>query len=157
VADSCAAQGYQVAQAQTQTQTQTQVVNEIASLASLTLTAGPSCSRCSHTRVTRSVVEHPDRLTRFGFAYLQALLEAQGRSIDVVHHTSSHDVAQIRGINVSLARSLAWNLTSADAAPRFRAVHHYHCAFAPVHAGRSPMRYHRDVYCALTARRFTGP
>jgi len=31
------------------------------------------------------VVEHQDRLTRFGFAYLDALLRAYGRRIEVVN------------------------------------------------------------------------
>jgi len=35
--------------------------------------------------VTRIVIEHRDRLTRFGFHYLEALLEAQGRTIEVVN------------------------------------------------------------------------
>jgi len=37
-----------------------------------------------HT-VTTIVVEHRDRLTRFGFTYLDTLLTAQGRSIEVVN------------------------------------------------------------------------
>jgi predicted site-specific integrase-resolvase len=37
------------------------------------------------TRVTRSVVEHRDRCTRLGFYSLEALLQAQGRTIDVVN------------------------------------------------------------------------
>ncbi len=36
------------------------------------------------TSVTRMVVEHRDRLTRFGFPYLEALLQAQRRTIAVV-------------------------------------------------------------------------
>ncbi len=31
------------------------------------------------------MVEHRDRLTRFGFHYLETLLEAQGRTIEVVN------------------------------------------------------------------------
>ena len=69
----CTARGYQVAQ----------VVQEIAS--------GANDSRpqlltlLKDTTVTRIVVEHRDRLTRFGFPYLQTLLEAQGRQVEVVH------------------------------------------------------------------------
>lgn len=37
------------------------------------------------TSITRIVVEHGDRLTRFGFHYLETLLEAQKRSIEVVN------------------------------------------------------------------------
>jgi putative resolvase len=73
LADYCAARGYQVAQ----------VVKEAAS--------GVNDSRpqllalLKDTSVTRIVVEHRDRLTRFGFHYLEALLQAQGRTIEVVN------------------------------------------------------------------------
>ena len=33
----------------------------------------------------RIVVEHRDRLPRFGFHYLEALLQPQGRTIEVVN------------------------------------------------------------------------
>jgi putative resolvase len=33
--------------------------------------------------ITRLVVEHQDRLTRFGFRYIETLLEIQGRTIEV--------------------------------------------------------------------------
>ncbi|HEY4384515.1 MAG TPA: IS607 family transposase [Ktedonobacteraceae bacterium] len=36
-------------------------------------------------RATRIVVEHKDRLTRFGFRYLETLLGVQGRAIEVVN------------------------------------------------------------------------
>ncbi len=73
LSDYCAARGYQVAQ----------VVKEIAS--------GVNDSRpkllglLQDTSITRIVVEHCDRLTRFGFHYLETLLEAQGRTIEVVN------------------------------------------------------------------------
>jgi predicted site-specific integrase-resolvase len=73
LAEYCAARGSQVAQ----------VVKEIASGAHdrrpklLTL--------LKDTTMTRIVVEHRDRLTRFGFHYLQALLEAHGRHVEVVN------------------------------------------------------------------------
>ena len=34
-------------------------------------------------QTTRIVVEHKDRLTRFGFRYLETLLELHGRTIEV--------------------------------------------------------------------------
>jgi len=37
------------------------------------------------TRITRVVVEHRDRLTRFGFHYIDALFSVQGRVIEVVN------------------------------------------------------------------------
>jgi putative resolvase len=69
----CEARGYQVAQ----------VVKEIAS--------GVNDSRpkllglLQDASITLIVVEHRDRLTRFGFHYLETLLEAQGRKIEVVN------------------------------------------------------------------------
>ena len=69
----CAAHGYQIAQ----------VVKEIAS--------GVNDSRpkllalLRDTNMTCIVVEHRDRLTRFGFHYLETLLEIQGRTIEVVN------------------------------------------------------------------------
>jgi len=69
----CTVRGYQVAQ----------VVKEIAS--------GVNDSRpkllalLKDRQATRIVVEHKDRLTRFGFHYLGTLLERQGRTIEVVN------------------------------------------------------------------------
>lgn len=71
--DYCAAKGYQVSS----------LVKEIAS--------GVNDSRpkllglLRDSSITRVVVEHRDRLTRFGYHYLETLLEAQGRAIEVVN------------------------------------------------------------------------
>ncbi len=78
----CTVRGYQVAQ----------VVKEIAS--------GVNDSRpkllalLKDRQATRIVVEHKDRLTRFGFRYLETLLEIQGRTIEVVNvaENSSEDL-----------------------------------------------------------------
>ncbi len=49
--------------------------------------------------ITRVVVEQKDRLTRFGFRYIETLLEIQGRTIEVVNPAENskedllHDVA----------------------------------------------------------------
>jgi putative resolvase len=51
--------------------------------------------------ITRVVVEHKDRLTRFGFRYIETLLAIQGRTIEVVNPAENnkedllHDVASI--------------------------------------------------------------
>jgi len=69
----CTVRGYQVAQ----------ITKEIAS--------GVNDSRpklltlLKDRQTTRIVVEHKDRLTRFGFRYLETLLELQGRTIEVVN------------------------------------------------------------------------
>jgi len=71
--DYCAARGYQVGK----------VVKEVAS--------GVNNSRpqflalLDDQRVRTIVVEHKDRATRFGFGYVERLLLAQGRSIEVVN------------------------------------------------------------------------
>jgi putative resolvase len=71
--DYCAARGYQVGK----------VVKEVAS--------GVNDSRpqflalLDDQRVRTIVVEHKDRATRFGFGYVERLLLAQGRSIEVVN------------------------------------------------------------------------
>jgi putative resolvase len=51
--------------------------------------------------ITRVVVEQKDRLTRFGFRYIETLLEIQGRTIEVVNPAENnkedllHDVASL--------------------------------------------------------------
>lgn len=71
--DYCAARGYQVAQ----------VVKEVAS--GVDESRPKLLALLTDTGVTRIVVERRDRLTRFGFPYLEALLQAQGRTIEVVN------------------------------------------------------------------------
>ena len=69
----CAARGYQV----------TLVVKEVGSGVNdqrpkfLKLLSDPT--------ITRIVVEHKDRATRFGFQYLESLLTVQGRKIEVIN------------------------------------------------------------------------
>lgn len=73
LADYCAACGYLV----------TQVVKEVAS--AIHDRRPKLLALLNDTSVTRIVVEHRDRLTRFDFDYLEALLQAQGRTIEVVN------------------------------------------------------------------------
>src|SRR5712691_5476801 len=53
------------------------------------------------TSITLLVVEHRDRLTRFGFHYIETLFETQGRKIEVVNVAENdkedllHDLASI--------------------------------------------------------------
>ena len=69
----CAAQGYQVHQ----------VVKEVGS------GVNDSCPKflklLTDPSSTVIVVEHKDRTTRFGFRYLETLLERQGRRVEVVN------------------------------------------------------------------------
>jgi predicted site-specific integrase-resolvase len=77
LSDYCTARGYQVAR----------IEREIAS--------GVNDSRpkllalLKDTSMTRIVVEHKDRLTRFGFRYLETLLQTQGRTIEVMDATEN--------------------------------------------------------------------
>jgi predicted site-specific integrase-resolvase len=41
--------------------------------------------------VTTIVVEHRDRLTRFGFNYIQTLLQTQGRQVLVINESDSQN------------------------------------------------------------------
>lgn len=41
------------------------------------------------TTISIIVVEHQDRLTRFGFRYIETLLQGQGRQIEVVNQTDN--------------------------------------------------------------------
>jgi predicted site-specific integrase-resolvase len=69
----CETRGYQVSQ----------VVKEVAS--GVNDRRPKLLSLLKDTSITLMVVEHRDRLTRFGFHYLETLLETQGRKIEVVN------------------------------------------------------------------------
>ena len=71
--DYAASKGYQV----------TKTVSELAS--GLNESRPKLLSLLKDTSITRIVVEHKDRLTRFGFHYLETLLETTGRRIEVVN------------------------------------------------------------------------
>src|SRR6266550_2842632 len=69
----CEVKGYQVVQ----------VVKEIAS--GVNESRPKLLSLLKDMSITLLVVEHRDRLTRFGFHYIETLLETQGRKIEVVN------------------------------------------------------------------------
>ncbi len=73
LADYCAAKGYQVSK----------VVKEIAS--GVNDNRPKFLALLGDQLITRIVVEHKDRATRFGFRYLETLLSGQGRTIEVVN------------------------------------------------------------------------
>ncbi len=50
------------------------------------------------TSITLIVVEYRDRLTRFGFHYLETLLQAQGRMIEVVNVAENDKEDLIAGL-----------------------------------------------------------
>jgi putative resolvase len=69
----CEAKGYQIHQ----------VVKEVAS--GVNDHRPKFLALLADTSITTIVVEHKDRATRFGFQYLETLLEKQGRQIEVVN------------------------------------------------------------------------
>lgn len=71
--DYCAAKGYQV----------TSLVKEIAS--GVNDSHPKLLTLLKDTSITRIVVEHRDRLTRFGYHSIETLLQAQGRTVEVVN------------------------------------------------------------------------
>ena len=73
LAQYCTAKGYQIAQ----------VVKEIGS--GINDQRTKLIKILADTSITRIVVEHKDRLTRFGFNYLETLLKTQQRQIEVVN------------------------------------------------------------------------
>jgi putative resolvase len=78
--DYCAAKGYPVAQ----------VVKEIGS--GVNDTRPQLMKLLTDSSITRIVVEHKDRLTRFGFNYIEQLLKLQDRRIEVINLTDNgHD------------------------------------------------------------------
>lgn len=85
----CTLKGYQVAQ----------VVKEIAS--GVNDSRPKLLSLLRDASITLLVVEHKDRLTRFGFRYIETLLQLQGRKIEVVNVAENdkedllHDLASI--------------------------------------------------------------
>jgi putative resolvase len=71
--DYCAAKGYQVSR----------IIKEVGSGVN---DARPKLlALLEDQNVTRIVVEHKDRLTRFGFRYLETMLRSQGRTLEVVN------------------------------------------------------------------------
>jgi len=67
--------------------------------------------------ITRLVVEHQDRLTRFGFRFIETLLEVQGRTIEVVNPADNnredllHDKAAHRLLDLRPALRAATSKT----------------------------------------------
>jgi putative resolvase len=75
-----------------------------------TVVAEPGSLRAlpKDTSVTRIVVEIRDRLTRFGFHYLEVLLQVQGRTIEVVN-LAENDKEDLIADLVAIVSSLtAW-------------------------------------------------
>jgi len=69
-----------------------QVIAEVMEIASGLNDEGPKLKKLlTDARVGVLVVEHRDRLTRFGYGYLTTLLEHQGRRVEAVFPTDTGD------------------------------------------------------------------
>ena len=83
-----------------------QVTTEVVEIASGLNDQRPKFSRLlSDTDMQRILVEHKERATRFGFAYIALLLQAQGRQIEVINETDIQD--ELVDDFVSLITSMA--------------------------------------------------
>jgi len=71
--------------------------------------------------MTRIVVEHQDRATRFGFGYLETSLAAQGRAIEVVNMAES-DTADLVADLVAIIYSCSARLYGQRRAKRTAAA-----------------------------------
>lgn len=83
--DYCAAKGYQVSK----------VVKEIGS--GVNDNRAKFLALLEDQRLSTIVVEHTDRATRFGFRYLDTLLQGQGRRLEVVNLAENHREALMLG------------------------------------------------------------
>ena len=93
----CAARGYQVAK----------VVKEVGS--GLNDARPKLLALLADQGVALIVVEHKDRLTRFGFRYLDTLLKTQGRAIEIVNQAENRTedlLADLRAIVYSFCARL---------------------------------------------------
>lgn len=77
--DYCSANGYKIQK-------------EVAEIASgLNDTRPKFLKLISDRSIGKIVVEHKDRATRFGFNYIKAILESNGRQIEVINETDTKD------------------------------------------------------------------
>lgn len=67
--------------------------------------------------ITVIVVEYKDRLTRFGFKYIETLLAVQGRSIEVVN-TNENPIEDLMADLVSIIYSFSARLSGQRRAKR---------------------------------------
>jgi predicted site-specific integrase-resolvase len=101
-----------------------QVTTEVVEVASGLNDQRPKFSRLlSDTDIQTILVEHKDRATRFGFAYIALLLKAQGRQIEVSNETDTQDelVDDFVSLITSMAARIYGRRSSRQRAERIRA------------------------------------
>jgi len=100
------------------------VTTEVVEIASGLNDQRPKFSRLlSDTDVQRILVEHKERATRFGFAYIALLLQAQGRQIEVINETDTQDelVDDFVSLITSMAARIYGRRSSRQRSERIRA------------------------------------
>lgn len=101
-----------------------QVVAEITEMASGLTDERPKLKKLlSDARVGIIVVEHRDRLTRFGYGYITTLLEQQGRRVEAMFPTDSGDdlVDDVVSVITSMAARIYGRRTSKRRATEIQA------------------------------------
>src|SRR5262249_52931305 len=101
-----------------------QVVAEVTEIASGLNDERPKLTKMlTNPRVGVVVVEHRDRLTRFGYGYIAMLLEQQGRRVEAVFPTDTSDelVDDFVEVITSMAARIYGRRNSKRRAERIRA------------------------------------
>lgn len=101
-----------------------QVVAEVAEIASGLNDERPKLRKLlTDARVGVLVVEHQDRLTRFGYGYIATLLEQQGRRVEAIFPTDTGDglIDDFVAIITSMAARIYGRRNSKRRAERIRA------------------------------------
>jgi putative resolvase len=107
----CIARGYQVAK-------------EVTEMASGLNDQRPKLTKLLlDTSITTIVVEHKDRLTRFGFHYIEQLLSAQGRKLEVIFPNETTDdlVSDFVSVITSMAARIYGRRQSKRCAEKIKA------------------------------------
>ena len=100
------------------------ITTEVVEIASGLNDERPKFSRLlSDTDIQRILVEHKDRATRFGFAYIALLLQAQGRHIEVINESDTQDelVDDFVSLITSMAARIYGRRSSRQRSERIRA------------------------------------
>jgi predicted site-specific integrase-resolvase len=100
------------------------VVTEVIEIASAVNDERPKLTKLLTDRRGRVlVVEHRDRLTRFGYGYIATLMEHQGRRVEAIYPSDSRDglVDDFVAVITSMAARISGRCTSKRRAERIRA------------------------------------
>ena len=107
-----------------------QVTKEVKELASGVNDSRPKLAALlQNSAITTIVVEHTDRLTRFGFHYIRLLMEAQKRTIEVMNATDTGDdlVDDFVAVITSMAARLYGRRNAKNRAEKIKKCIEDHC------------------------------